>query len=424
MTQAVQMREIGGHVLPYSEDTAILGRPVRIPGSDIVMKNAIVSQPLEGCDSTVDGAPGELTRYRYRRFLDSGVGLIWLESLAAQEEGRSNQHALWITDSNVDAYKAFIDELKSDYPEVPIVAQLTHSGRFSAPKNKKEPIIATYNPHHNARVPLPEDYPVVTDEYLDRTIEAFAHAAALCEQAGFDGVDVKACHGYLFSELLCAYNRPGRFGGSFENRARMLLETVEAVKAETSNLLVATRICHADTIPYPYGFGMKQDGSLDYDQTELFQLVDALHKHDVNLVNVSVGRVTVNREFSDLDPDSIPKDTNADLFNRFFQGTKALAHAFPDMCFVGSGYTLLREDTANVAAGALAAGDISLVGFGRMALAYPGFATDIIAGTLDSKKLCTICGNCYKLLRAFAPTGCPTRDRDTYLPQLQEVLGK
>jgi 2,4-dienoyl-CoA reductase-like NADH-dependent reductase (Old Yellow Enzyme family) len=94
------------------------------------------------------------------------------------------------------------------------------------------------------------------------------------------------------------------------------------------------------------------------------------------------------------------------------------------MRFVGSGFSLMRENTASVAAGALAAGDVSIAGFGRMALAYPGFANALVNGTLDAKRLCTVCGNCYKLLRALEPTGCPTRDQETYLPLLRQVLNR
>ena len=420
MAQSIQQKEINGHTLPYSEDMRVFAHPVSIPGDGITLKNSLSVQPLEGQDAGADGAPGDYTRHRYRRFFESGAGLVWAESIALDEDGLSGPHALLINERNLDAYKRFVDELKTAHPDVTFIAQLTHAGRFAQPHGKPEPKIATFNPHYNGRVKVPADYPVVTDEYLDRVSESFVRGAELCRQAGFDGVDVKACHGYLFSELLSARNRTGRYGGSFENRARMTVQTIEGIKAQQgSGFIVASRICHADTIPFPYGFGMKEDGSLAYDATETLQLVEALHNVGVNLVNVSVGRVTVNPDYFDGE---IPVDSNEDLFNRFFQGAKTLTAAFPDMRFVGSGFTLLRGNAPQVAAGALAAGDISIAGFGRMALAYPGFATAMMGGTLDEKRLCTICGNCYKLLRALEPTGCPTRDTETYLPLLRQVL--
>ena len=52
----------------------------------------------------------------------------------------------------------------------------------------------------------------------------YVKAAKLAFEVGFDAVDIKACHGYLISELLACYNRQGRYGGSFENRTRLLLD--------------------------------------------------------------------------------------------------------------------------------------------------------------------------------------------------------
>ena len=424
MADNIQHREIGGHVLPYCTDTTVFARPVTIPGDGVTLKNSLSVQPLEGQDAGPDGAPGPYTRHRYQRFFESGAGLVWAESIALQEDGLSGPHALLLTESNLDAYKRFVDELKNEHPDVTFIAQLTHAGRFAQPHGKPEAKIATFNPHYDGRVKLPADYPVVDDEYLDRVSESFVRGAELCRQAGFDGVDVKACHGYLFSELLSARSRDGRYGGSFENRTRMTTQTIRAIKQEQgSGFVVASRICHADTVPYPYGFGMKEDRSLAYDPTETLQLVEALHDAGVNLVNVSVGRVTVNPAFWPEGAE-IPRDSNEDLFDRFFQGARLLTEAFPDMRFVGSGFTLLRENAPGVAAGALASGAVSIAGFGRMALAYPGFAHDMMQGTLDEKRLCTVCGNCYKLLRALEPTGCPTRDQETYLPLLRQVLGK
>lgn len=422
MDHSVETREIGGHALPYLEDTSVLGRAVEIPREGVTLKNAVSVQPLEGQDAAEDGGPGPYTRHRYQRFVESGAGLVWAESIAASEDGLSGPHALIITDENLDSYKRFVDELKGAHPDVVLIAQLTHAGRFAQPHGKPEPVIASFNPHYDGRVKVAPDHPVVDDAYLDRVRESFVHAAALCRAAGFDGVDVKGCHGYLFSELLSCRTRVGRYGGSFENRTRLLLETIRGVKQEQgAGFIVASRICHADTVPFPYGFGMAQDGSISYDPAEPLRLVGALRDAGVNLVNVSVGRVTVNPAYYD---GAIPTDTNEDLFARFFEGARTLARAYPDMAFVGSGYALLRGNAPQVAAGALAEGDASIIGFGRTALAYPGFAQAMIDGSFDVKRSCTVCGNCYKLLRALRPTGCPTRDAETYLPLLREVLDK
>ena len=104
-----------------------------------------------------------------------------------------------------------------------LILQLTHSGRQSI-----VPMIAYRNPVYEERRPAGDEN-IVSDEYLDTLPQKYAQSAILAMEAGFDGVDVKSCHGYLFQELLSAYGREGRYGGCFENRARLYLDCVRAV---------------------------------------------------------------------------------------------------------------------------------------------------------------------------------------------------
>lgn len=111
--------------------------------------------------------------------------------------------------------------------------------------------------------------PVVTDEYLDTLPDAFARAAKLAENAGFDGIDIKACHGYLLSELLSAHTREGKYGGSFENRTRLMLDITDAVRAVLRpETILASRLSVSDMIDYPYGFGVSETVPASPDFTE------------------------------------------------------------------------------------------------------------------------------------------------------------
>ena len=89
---------------------------------------------------------------------------------------------------------------------------------------------------------ISKDHPHLTDADLNDLKRAFLASAELAVAAGFDGVDVKACHGYMVSELLAARDRPGVYGGSFENRTRFLRETVAAIRAAHPDRLVACRL--------------------------------------------------------------------------------------------------------------------------------------------------------------------------------------
>ena len=74
-------------------------------------------------------------------------------------------------------------------------------------------MIAQRNPTLDDVVGIDEEYPLVSDDELDRLQESFVCAARLAADAGFGAVDIKACHGYLVSELLASFQRDGRYGG-------------------------------------------------------------------------------------------------------------------------------------------------------------------------------------------------------------------
>jgi len=120
--------------------------------------------------------------------------------------------------------------------------QNTHSGRYSKPNGVPEPLIAYNNPIFEKDNPISKDR-IVSDDYLDGVKEALISASVLAEKAGFDGVDIKCCHRYLNSELLSAYERQGKYGGSLENRTRLLRESVKgAVDSCSKDFIVSSRL--------------------------------------------------------------------------------------------------------------------------------------------------------------------------------------
>ena len=407
------MKEIEGFEFPYSEDTTILGREVRIEGDGITLKNSISVHPMEATDAEKDGSPSEITTRHYKGFMESGAGLVWVESIAVREDGRSTENCLWLHDENVGEFKKFVAEVKAVAPEVPLIAQLTHSGRYSKPHNVKKPVIATYNPHFRGYDNLEPDYPILSDDELDDLNETFIHAAELAREAGFDGVDMKCCHGYLTDELLSAYTRPGKYGGSYENRTRFLLDAIRGMKQRCGqDYMVASRYISADTVPFPYGFGMSRTEPFEYDLTEPIQLLKDMHALGVNIVDLSVGKPRAVLSVLEKPVDKVPAGDGVDYFNRFFTNTKAVHEAVPEVVIIGSDYSCLRADAPYVAAGALAADAVSMIGFGRMALAYAKFADDLVAGKFDPAQACRVCGGCSKLLGACVPSGCIVRSEE------------
>lgn len=409
--------------LPLSTDTSVLAKGFDVKGDNIHFKNAIAIHPMEGFDSTENGAPSELTKARYLRFANSDAGLYWFEAVAISNESRSNDRQLYINDENVNDFKELVSLIHEKTGNAPIICQLTHSGRFSRPQNKPAPIISYHNPVLNKPFNIPEEHKVVTDEYLDSLVDQYVKAAKLAKEAGFDGVDIKACHRYLMSELLSAYTREGKYGGSYENRTRLYRDVIAAVKANV-DIPVATRLGVHDGIGYPYGFGDDREDLTKFDPTEALRLIGDIHSLGVNLINITMGtpyyNPHVNRPYCKGGYEA-PEHPLVGVA-RMIDGAALLKKAFPDITFIGTGYTFLRQFSPYLAAGAVGSGLISAAGFGRMAFAYDGFAKDMINGDMKINKCCVTCGKCTELMRAFHTTGCPVRNPDPYAKIYKSIL--
>ena len=283
--------------IPVSEDLSILSEGLDLAGKHVANRFAV--QPMEGFDAGPDGGPGELTYRRYERYARGGFGLIWMEATAVRAEARSNPNQLYIHEGNVDGYRDLITATRkaamdAHGRDIVIVLQMTHSGRYSKPTGVPEPMIAHHSEVLDPLHKLPADYPLVSDDYLDELQESYVVAAQLAAEAGIDGVDVKSCHRYLVSGLLASFTREGKYGGSFENRTRLLLETLAKIKESVPSLFITTRMNAYDAIKYPYGFGVDKDDVTKPDLTEPLQLVGKLVELGVPLLNLSIGNPYFN----------------------------------------------------------------------------------------------------------------------------------
>lgn len=417
--------------LPYSEDVSVLSKSEEICGKTI--HNRLVCQAMEGCDGTKDGSPDVLTKRRYERFAKGGAGLIWFEATAVMPEARANPRQLYINENNLDDYKRQVESIKetamkeNGYEPV-IIMQATHSGRYSKPEGVPAPIIAYNNPIFEKDTPISKDR-IVTDDYLDRVGEALVNGSILAEKAGFDGVDIKCCHRYLNCELLSAYTREGRYGGeSVENRTRLLRESVEgAVKSCSKNFIVSTRLNAYDGFPYPYGFGVKNDGSLDFAPEEPIWLLGKLKESGMKLINITMGNPYFNPHVNRPFANGPYEDSEHPLLGveRMLEGTALLKAAHPDMKIICSALSFLGTVSPNVVASYIADGKFDFAGYGRTIFAYPDFAKDIVKnGELDKNKICIACSKCTEVMRAGSTPGCVIRDKDVYMPLYKEFCMK
>ena len=409
--------------IPFTEETELLRQPVFINGKKV--PNRLAIHAMEGCDGTDEGRPSELVHRRYERFVRGGAGLLWFEATAVIEEGRANPRQLLLTPETMPAFQELLAETLAnaraefgeDYRPYSVL-QLTHSGRYSRPGAAPAPIIAVNIPELDGK--LPPDYRIISDEELEALEDKYAEAAELAAQAGFDAVDVKACHRYLINELLGAHARPGRYGGCFENRIRFLCNIVDKIRARLGDrLTLAVRMNAYDALAYPSGWGVDQTDWHKPDFSEPAELARILYDKGVRIINVTAGNPYynphVNRPFDMgyYTPPSHPLENVSTIL----QAAKAIQQAAPEAVVVGTGFSWLRHLAGQVAAGGLKDNWFTLAGFGRQAFAYPEFARELLRGaSLDAKKVCITCGQCSVIMRDGGRTGCVIRDSAVYAP--------
>jgi 2,4-dienoyl-CoA reductase-like NADH-dependent reductase (Old Yellow Enzyme family) len=282
------------------------------------------------------------------------------------------------------------------------------------------PVIAQHSGVLDLAHNIPADHPLMTDDELDRLQEDYVAAAKLAAKCGFDGVDIKSCHGYLLDELLGAHTREGKYGGSFENRTRFLRETIERVRNEVPTVFVTTRLNVYDAVKYPWGFGVSKENYKQWDLTEAKSLAKMLHQLGIPLLNTTIGNPYFNPHYNRPYAKTI---RGAEPYNehpllgvvRFVNIVREMQESLPELPMFGAGTAWLRHLVPKVAAGIVQQGGARLFGFGRGAFAYPDMPKDIMSkGTMDLKKVCMACSGCTELMRAESPTGCIIRDRDYY----------
>lgn len=421
---------------------------------DRMAGNRMAVHPMEGCDGTPDGRPGDLTFRRWRRFGEGGAKLIWGEATAVSPEGRANPRQLLLNETTAPDLRRLLEETRKAHrrrfgrsDDLLIGLQLTHSGRWShlrpAPAHHAPAVDAVTWLDRARGERLPADYPLVSDAELEALGERYVESAVLAARIGFDFVDIKQCHTYLLNELLAARSRPGRYGGSFENRCRLALDIVREVRARVGDdLLLATRlniydgVPHRESlrpdIPYEAGWGVDARDPSRPDLSEPIRLVGLLKEEGVRLVNLTMGSPYFNphigRPFERQPIDGYPSPEHPLLgVERHVVAAAALQRAHPDVVMIGTGYSWLRHFALNVGEASVRAGRISIVGLGRGALAYPDFAADVLStGCMSPAKACLGVSYCTALMRAksnelgqFA-VGCVPRDRH-YVPPFRQA---
>ncbi len=226
----------------------------------VTAPNRLALAPMTNGQSLPSGDLGEAELAWIGRRADGGFGILETCAAHVAQDGKAWAGELGVDD---DARLPGLARLarRLRVRDGLGIVQLFHGGlRASRKHSGAQPWSAS---EHREDGPTYEIPRAASEEDLARVIEQFAAAAARCEQAGFQGVELHGAHGYLFSQFLSSTmnQRGDGWGGALERRARLLRETMRAVRARVStSFVVGVRLSLED---FGFAKGLDLDESLE-----------------------------------------------------------------------------------------------------------------------------------------------------------------
>ncbi|UDY23347.1 NADH:flavin oxidoreductase/NADH oxidase family protein [Nocardioides sp. Kera G14] len=248
--------------------------------SGSVLPNRLAKAAMEENMSAPGQLPGEELFALYRRWSEGGVGLIITGNVMVHAEALTGPAGV-VLDANspIEPFREWAKAAKSGGAQVWM--QINHPGRqvmADMPGVAWGPSPIRVDIGKNSkRLAQPTE---MTPDQIEATIARFATTARRAERAGFDGVEIHAAHGYLLSQFLSplANRRTDEWGGSLENRARLLLDITRAIRAVVGGgFAVAVKLNSADF----------QRGGFDADDAK--KVIDLLAPLGVDVVELSGG---------------------------------------------------------------------------------------------------------------------------------------
>jgi 2,4-dienoyl-CoA reductase-like NADH-dependent reductase (Old Yellow Enzyme family) len=260
-----------------SASEAHLFSPIQLRG--VSARNRIWISPM--CQYSVfkeDGVATDWHMVHLGSRAAGGAGLIIVEATAVEPRGRISARDLGLWNEQQAAALAPIVAFMVEQGSVPVI-QLAHAGRKANVPGAIAPSAMAFEKMETPREMGPAE--------IEAVVAAFEEGAKLALQAGFQGIELHGAHGYLFHSFLSpiSNHRTDEYGGSLENRSRLLRRVTERVRAALpDNLPLFVRISATDWI----------EGGWDVDES--VELARMLKRLGADLIDVSSGGISLAQQ--------------------------------------------------------------------------------------------------------------------------------
>lgn len=396
-----------------NKDTA-LARPMQV--GPRMAKNRFLIQPMECDDALPNGLFSERSYARYEKAMKGGAGMVVMESVTMQRECRARNDQILIDirdEENKKGWTDFCKRMKEVSPDTLLIVQLNHSGEVSGSSFSKR---VCAKPLYGFGGEL------MTEEYVDETLELYAQTSKFLYDCGFDGVDIKACHGYFISQLLRPYNdRDWKYGGSWENRSRFAFELVEKIRELVNyddNFLIGAKVSMYEG--QPGGQGHAGPDSPIIDLTESIALIQGLEERGCSFFIESLGNPSTTWEL--MSPN---KNNGFDVYNHMSAADVMRKNLKPETAVICGGLSILERGKYNGLRAIepernnlfhwgnylIEHGNADGIAIGRQSIADSCLPQKYLEDREDEINWCMCCDGCSELMIRQSLVGCIVHDK-------------
>ncbi len=329
--------------------------------SGAVLQNRIVKSAMSEALGDEHNNPTEGQINLFGRWSKGGAALLITGNTPVDRQHLEHPGNFVLDEkSNMDAVRRLAAAAKSGGALV--LAQTAHAGRQTPEIVNPQPLSVS-----NLRLDLP-GYGVprpATEADFEEVIGKFTRSAALAKEAGFDGVEIHAAHGYLLSSALSARinTRDDRWGGTLENRARLVLSVIRSVRAEVGeNFIVASKLNSSDF----------QKGGFSHEDS--IAVAQMMQNEGIDFLEISGGNFETPVAYQHS-----AKQSTVAREAYFLDYASDIKAALQIPVMVTGGFR-----SASVMNEALASGATDLIGMGRPFIVDPEFPKKLLSGVISA----------------------------------------